>query len=345
MNSYQRVMAALKGEPFDCYPALSPTSVVTNQLMSQTNTSFPSAHLNLFDTVALAEAGHKILGFDSIAPYFSIHLEASALGAEIDWNGTGGMPQVLSKPLKTIENYTLPDGYLESKEIQLFVKIIEILHDKYHGTVPLIGKVVGPWTLAYHLFGVENLILKTILDPEETACFIKELSKCSLAFAKMQFEAGADFVVWAEHVTADLVSPDIYSEFVLPIHKNAVKVLKPYGPLMMHVCGNLSDRVGQLSQSGMALLHIDSRNDFKDATSQLQSKMQLVGFINNPHLLRNGSKEEVHHTAVHLLQGGVTFVAPECALPFTVPNSNLIELTKTLHSFTPVKIASLSRDE
>jgi [methyl-Co(III) methanol-specific corrinoid protein]:coenzyme M methyltransferase len=345
MNSYERVMAAYNGNEFDCYPAISPTSVVTHELMEKSNAYFPEAHLHPIDTFNLAEAGHKILGFDSISPYFSIHHEAAALGAKINWGDSKGMPQVISKPIKSIDNYHLPKKYIERREFKVFTDIISALSLRYKHKVPIIGKVVGPWTLAYHLFGVDKLILKTILEPEKTAAFINELAKCPILFAKKQFEAGADFVVWADHVTSDLVSPDIYKEFVLPTHKKAVNELTPYGPLILHVCGNLQDRVEPLSQSNMAMLHIDSRNDYKKSMEMNKSNMKLVGFINNPHLLRNGSVLEVHNTTVDLLKQGVTFVAPECAIPFTTSNENLIELTKTLHFFNRDSIARLDMNK
>lgn len=332
MTPYERVMAAYNGQEFDCFPAISPTSIVTRELMERVNAFFPSAHLNQIDTFNLAEAGYTQLGFDSISPYFSIHLEAEALGCKIDWQDKFGMPQVISKPLKSIENFSLPKNFIENRQFSEFISIISRLNKKYNKRVPIIGKVVGPWTLAYHLFGVDNLILKTILEPEQTKAFIAELSRCPIEFAKRQFEAGADFVVWAEHVTEDLVSPEIYKEFVLPIHQNAVEQLSSYGPLILHVCGNLQDRIPELSKSKMQMLHIDSRNDFKTSSSKVSGSMRLVGFLNNPYLLRKGTVLEVHNETMRLLKEGVTFVAPECAIPFAVSNRNLIELTKTLHS-------------
>lgn len=342
MNSYERVFAAFNNEEFDKFPAINPTSVITNELMKDKNIFFPSAHLHPIDTYDLAVAGHKELGFDSISPYFSIHIEASALGAEIDFSSSKGMPQVIKKPIKNIENYKLPKDYLNKREFKVFNHIISNLNKKYNKKVPIIGKVIGPWTLAYHLFGVENLIMKTILNPNQIKNFITELSKCPINFAKQQFENGADFVVWAEHVTSDLVSPEIYKEFVLPIHQQAKKELSSYGPIILHVCGRLEDRVNILSKSNFDMLHIDSRNDVSSSKAQITNNMQLVGFINNPHLLRKGTREDIRKAVIYYLKKGVIFVSPECAIPLSVPNSNLIELTNTLHQFNPEKIKKIT---
>ncbi len=333
MNSYERVFAAFNNQEFDKFPAINPTSVITNELMREKNIFFPSAHLHPLDTYDLAVAGHNKLGFDSISPYFSIHIEAAALGADIDFSSSKGMPQVLNKPIKNIEGYKLPKDYLNKREFKVFNQIISNLNKKYNKKVPIIGKVIGPWTLAYHLFGVENLIMKTILEPKQIKNFITELSKCPINFAKQQFENGADFVVWAEHVTSDLVSPEIYQEFVLPIHQQAKKELNSYGPIILHVCGRLADRVNILSKSNFDMLHIDSRNDVDFSKKQITNNMQLVGFINNPHLLRKGTREDIRKTVLSLLKKEVKFISPECAILLSVANINLIELTNTLHQF------------
>ncbi len=342
MNSYERVFAAYNNKDFDSFPALNPTSVITNELMTKNYAFFPSAHLHPIETYDLAVAGYRDLGFDSLTPYFSIHLEAAALGAKIDFSSKKGMPQVIEKPIKKIDNFTLPKNFLEKKEYIEFNKIIKKLNQKYNKVVPIIGKVIGPWTLAYHLFGVENLIMQTIINPNKIKNFIKELSYSPINFAKQQFENGADFVVWADHVTCDLVSPQIYEEFVLPIHQQAMEELASYGPIILHVCGKLEDRIDKLSLSNMNMLHLDSRNDFIKSQSKMNKKMELIGFINNPYLLRKGKPKDIRKETIKLLKQGVKFVSPECAIPFNVPNENLISLTNTLHSFNAKTINKIN---
>ena len=85
MTSKERVFAVINGEDFDVYPALNPTSVATVDAMKISGAFFPEAHTDAKKMEALASVGHNKFGFDSISPYFSILLEASALGAEVDW--------------------------------------------------------------------------------------------------------------------------------------------------------------------------------------------------------------------------------------------------------------------
>ena len=104
MTGRERVLAALRGEPFDVYPAVSVTSVATIDAMEQSKCFFPGAHTDGVQMAALASVGHDAYGFDSVAPYFSIHLEAAALGCPIDWGDRFAMPHVVRPPLRDLDD-------------------------------------------------------------------------------------------------------------------------------------------------------------------------------------------------------------------------------------------------
>ena len=101
MTSKERVMAALYGKEFDVFPAVSLTSAANLEGMKCSGAFYPEAHLDGAKMAALAAVGHSHMNFDTVAPYFSILLEASALGSEIDWGGWGSLslcpPHRLSK--------------------------------------------------------------------------------------------------------------------------------------------------------------------------------------------------------------------------------------------------------
>lgn len=335
MTSYERVMAAISNKDFDVYPAISPTAVVTEESMQRSKAYYPSAHTNPKEMANLAAVGHDYYGFDTVAPYFSVLLEASALGAQVDWNDMNNTPKVVKNSIKQIDNFEIPSNFLKRKEFQSLIKACQLLKKKYDNRVVVIGKVVGPWTLAYNLYGVENLILDTILEPEKTKQMINELAAIPIAFAKAQFEAGADIVTWADHVTSDLVSAQIYDEFVLPIHKKASFTLHKYGPVILHICGNVMDRLHLIAKTGFRMFHMDSRNDISKALEIVGDDILLTGCINNPLTLAQGTPGMVRNEVKSNLRSGIKLISPECAIPCNVPSKNLMELVSTSHHYKP----------
>lgn len=340
MSSLERVLAVIARKEFDVFPAISPTSVVTVESMRMAKAFYPSAHTNPNEMANLAAVGHDYFGFDTVSPYFSIHLEAAALGAQIDWNDVNTTPKVVKKPMKRIDDFVLPTSFLSRNEFQSLIKTCKLLKKRYGNSVAVVGKVVGPWTLAYNLYGVENLIIDTILEPEKTKQLISELATVSLEFAKAQFEAGADIITWADHVTSDLVSAQIYEEFVMPIHKRASFTLQKYGPVILHVCGNVMDRLPLIAKTGFKLFHMDSRNDIVKALELVGDDILLTGCINNPLTLAQSTPNMVRNEVKNNLRSGIKLISPECAIPCSVPAKNLKELVDTAHKYKPGDIIS-----
>lgn len=331
MTPWERVFAVIDGKEFDRYPAINPTSVATVSSMNIARAHFPEAHYRAREIAHLAAVGHDHFGFDSVAPYYSVHLEASALGAEIDWGDDYRTPRVIHNALDQMDDLNLSEHFLNKKPFQSLLSAISMLAEKYDHTVPVIGKVIGPWTLAYHLYGVDKLMLDMILEPQKTKQFITELSRVPIAFAKAQFDAGADMVTWAEHCTSDLVSAEIYRDVLLPIHKRAANELQKGGPLILHICGNIMDRLGSITETGIKILHIDSRNDISKAREIAENKITLVGCINNPFTLAQSKPNHVRKEVNFNISSGIQLIAPECAIPRNVPDANLFALVSETH--------------
>lgn len=337
MTPRQRVMAAANNQDFDCYPAICPTSVANYDCMRIASVSFPQAHTDGYAMAALAATAHTVLGFDSVMPYFSIHLEAEMLGCQVSWNQEHGMPQILKNPLHKITDFRPPKNFTSKPLCRQLLTAIRLLKKRFGNEVAIIGKVLGPWTLAYNLYGVENLILDTILEPEQVHTLIRQLLPISIEFAKAQFQAGADLITWADHVTADLISARQYEEFIFPLHKQATSRLFGGKNLILHTCGNVMDRLDLIRQTGFGMFHIDSRNDLPVASRIGGKALTLTGSINNPVTLVNGDPILIKKEVLHNIQSGIRLISPECAIPFKVSNKSLIALVNAAHN-TPVSV-------
>ena len=156
--------------------------------------------------------------------------------------------------------------------------------------------------------------LDTILEPDKTKNFINMLSEIPMNFAKAQFEAGADIILWADHVTADLVSAEIYRQFIMPIHKKAAAELQSYGPIILHTCGNVADRLMYIADTGFKVFHMDSKNDIEKSVKIAGDNMLITGCINNPVLLAQGNPPDVKRSVEENIRHGIKLISPELSL-------------------------------
>jgi [methyl-Co(III) methanol-specific corrinoid protein]:coenzyme M methyltransferase len=118
-----------------------------------------------------------------------------------------------------------------------------------------------------------------------------------------------------------LVGADHYKEFLLPIHKEITAEIE--GPLILHVCGNCLDRLELFADAGFDAYHFEWQVDAKVAVKRVGSRMALIGNVNNPQALYQGTPEDVYKQARYAIESGVNVVAPECAIPLATPLENL----------------------
>jgi MtaA/CmuA family methyltransferase len=313
--------ALFGGRRGDRPPVGNPTSIVTLELMEKTGVFFPQAHLDPRQMAELAAAGHEILGFDTIMPEFSVQQEAAALGCEVDWGGPSMMPDAKTHPYQRVEDLKIPQNILEKPSMTVVLKALNILRREYGDEVAIFGKVMGPWTLSYHLAGTENFLLWSAIDPEKVRRFLGTLKEVTVLFAQAQFQAGADVVVLADHATGDLVSPKTYENFLLPVHRELVQRIG--GPLILHICGNCADRLRMFVEAGFDGYHFEWQVDAREAVKVVNREMTLVGNVNNPTTLLRGTPEDVRQQVRYSIDAGVDIIAPECAVPLQTPLPNL----------------------
>jgi len=77
------------------------------------------------------------------------------------------------------------------------------------------------------------------------------------------------------------------------------------------------------AQVGGGGYHFEWQVDSRQALDRVGDKISLVGNINNPQALLQGTSEDVYKQARYAIEAGVHIIAPECAIPLSTPLENL----------------------
>jgi [methyl-Co(III) methanol-specific corrinoid protein]:coenzyme M methyltransferase len=333
MTSRERVLAALRREPVDRTPVCNPTSVATVELMDLADAPFPDANRNPEQMARLAATGYTELGFDSIMPVFSIIQESSAIGAKIQWEQKDNWPTVrMREPIYGgPEDIRLPHDWLNHTDTRCVIEAIRILRRQFGKEAAIIGKTMGPWSLAYHTLGVEPFLLMSLDDPGKTKQCLDKLKEVTIRFGLAQIEAGADALTLPDHATGDLVSGEYYNRYLRDMHIEFAETLPC--PLILHICGRTVDRMEYIAQTGMAAFHYDSKNDPGESMAIMKNRIALVGNVNNPETLFSKGPEEVRREVYKNLDAGVQLVGPECAIPLQTTIENLKEIPRAVRDW------------
>ena len=304
-------------------PAIgSGTSIVTEELMTVADAYFPQAHQDPKDMAKLAITGHTILGYDVVMPLFSVWHESAAIGCPVKWGDRLHMPDCGKAIWKTDSDIKLSKDFLFHPAAKTPLDAIAILKKELGNNCAVCGKVFGPWTLGYHVFGIEEFLVNTLLDPDMIKRAIDKLKQLTIWYAKAQIEAGADCLLLADHATRDLCGPDMYRDFLLPVHTELVE--KIGCPLILHICGDTKDRIGHIRQSRIHCFHWDTKSGHPQKIRDLAgTKLSLMGGISNIETLYAGTIEDVARQVDASIKAGINIIGPECAVPLNAKLENL----------------------
>jgi [methyl-Co(III) methanol-specific corrinoid protein]:coenzyme M methyltransferase len=311
----------------------SVTSVVTVDLMEHVGAYFPRAHLDAAEMARLAEAGHTVLGYDAVMPLFSVWHESAALGCEVDWGRRDLMPSCMEPLCGIHDEIRVPPDLLSRAPCRVALDAIRILARQYGAEVAVVGKVFGPWTLGYHVFGVQEFLINTILDPDAVKRAMAALKEVTVQFATAQIDAGAVALCLGDHATRDLCSPESYRDFLADIHAELRERIPC--PLVLHICGDTADRIRMIAETGVACFHFDSKVSAATARELAGERLALMGGTANVEVLRDGTTEDIGQDVAEKLQSGIDVIGPECAVPLDAPWVNLRAVTDAVLRQTP----------
>ncbi len=310
----------------------SATSVVTVDLMQKVGVFFPEAHRDAEKMAALAVAGHTELGLDNVMPLFSVLHESSALGCKVDWGEVDRMPGCREPLYKMGDEIEIPPDLLNRPGCKVPLDALKLLREGYGDEIAIVGKVFGPWTLGYHVFGVQEFLINTILDPGAVKAAMATLKEVTVQFANAQIEAGADALCLADHATSDLCSPDAYTDFLKDVHTELKDRIQC--PLILHICGDTSDRISYIEETGLACFHFDSKVPTPTARRLAGERLSLMGGTSNLDLIQNGTPEAIIEDLKEKVRWDIDIIGPECAVPLNAPYANIKLLAEEAKSYS-----------
>ena len=311
----------------------SATSIVTMDLMDKVGVGFPEAHLDAEKMALLAAAGATELGYDNVMPLFSVWHESAALGCEVDWSARDRMPDSRRHLCSGIkDDVTVPDDLLQRPGCAVPLKALGLLKERFGDEIAVVGKVFGPWTLGYHVFGVQEFLMATLLEPDAVKKAMRTLIEVTVRFALAQLDAGADALCLGDHATRDLCSPEAYRDFLLDVHRELRERIPC--PLILHICGDTSDRIAYINETGLACFHFDSKVATATARELASERLSLMGGTSNFDVVREGTPEKIAADVAEKLRCNIDIVGPECAVPLDAPYENLKRIAEEVKKQT-----------
>jgi uroporphyrinogen decarboxylase len=274
---------------------------------------------------------------------------AQACGCEVEYI-VGSAPVHIAPAigsLDEIDKLVIPDPYRVHPLIEN-IKATRVVSREIGDNAFIMGRAdQGPFSLASMLLGVQKFLM-ALADPENKDKLHRLLAfseEVVYRYAIAQSEAGARITSIGESLSGpDVTSPKMYREYEWGYAKRLTERLKEKNiRLAYHICGNATRIVGDMTETGAAILELDYKCDLQKIKQATQGKTTILGVIDPSSVLALGTSalviEKVREELVVLAPGGGLILGPGCALPSITPVENIHTLIETTHRYgryTPV---------
>ncbi len=331
MNAKERVMAVINHQKPDRMPCFGANATVTYEQMEKVGAYWPEGHVEAEAMAKQALAAYTVLGMDAVRVPFCQTFEAVALGCirkpgkvrELE-----GFPGIEHPPpYKLDDTPEFPDDFLSRGYIPELLKAVEILKNEVGDEVPVIGGIIGPFTIAGSLLDSVPLLKATFKSPDKIPPFLEVAEKAGTTLAKALIDAGAD-IISCEDMTAspELIAPKSYREFELQYQRRQFEAIPV--PKILHICGNVDAIVEWMGQTGADILSLEPKASAKLARQKCGSDIILMGGVDTATTLYMKDADTVKQGSEETIDDGIQILAPGCAVAPGTPLENLLAMVE-----------------
>ena len=133
----------------------------------------------------------------------------------------------------------VPDPLRDGRMPEM-LKALTILRHELRDEVAVIGCILGPFTLATQLLGLEHTLYLAIDDPPRLALLMDFATEVVIRFGLAQLQAGAHLpMVFDPSASPAVIPPSFFREFELPRLQRVFQALSEAGAVAnwLHIAG------------------------------------------------------------------------------------------------------------
>jgi len=323
MTPKERINAILNGDSYD-RPAVTPIFMAwASHFIGHTYRDY---YLDGDILVKAQLAVTRAFNLDQISAISDPWREASAYGMEFEYppEGVGRPKEIFIKTRSEISRVVRFDiGNAERTKQR--IESVRKMAAEVGQTHSVLGWVEGPMAEYGDLRGVENAMLDLIDEPDIFVEAGEVIVENAIAFAVAQIKAGADMVGVGDSA-ASLISPEMYAGLVMPLERKLIAAIHEAGATAkLHVCGNISNIVEYMADSGTDVIDVDWMVLLARARKLAGPDVTLCGNINPTGVLFEGGPEDVAEAARACIElvPDKFILMPGCEVPPATPEKNI----------------------
>jgi uroporphyrinogen decarboxylase len=301
--------------PVLTYPGLSITGAKVRDIVTRGEIQYECIK-------ALAERYPSVAGSTAM----DLSVEAEAFGVRIEFrdNEIPSIKERLLHDSLMIQELEVPGiGEARTTEYLKAAKnAAENISDK-----PVFGCMIGPFSLAGRLFDISEMMIFTLMDPENSHVLIEKCNRFLKEYALAFKKCGMDGILIAEPA-AGLLSADMCGEFSSDFVSEIVEYVQDDSfMVILHNCGYTGELVESMASTGAMGFHFGNAVDMVDILSKAPSDRLVFGNIDPVGIIKNSKPDKIKSEVKNLLERTAEYknfvLSSGCDIPFGTPEENI----------------------
>ncbi|MDR0867273.1 MAG: uroporphyrinogen decarboxylase family protein [Planctomycetota bacterium] len=184
-------------------------------------------------------------------------------------------------------------------------------------------------TVGGQIVSVEQLMRALRRDaPAANAVLDYALEAC-WGYLEPFLRSGSELVSLADPTASgDMISRRYFADFIAPRHKILVDRIHARGAkVMLHICGDVNDRINLMRDSGVDVLSLDFKVDLAPVREQLRGRAAFAGNLDPVRVMLQATPDEIRRLGRESIKkygGDHNYILmPGCDIPGTVPLENV----------------------
>ncbi len=334
MTSRERTLAVLNGKIADRTPNFNILMGFSARYGGRTYREYASDYRVLCDCdLKCAED----FGIDLLCAISDPMREAEGFGANVTMpeDDVPYSPVPLVDDIYNVKNIIKTYDPYNGKRTEDRLKAVEYF--KKNGKDYTVGGwVEGAFAECCDLRGINDFLADVACEEEEAIHeFLSIVNEQAVRFAVEQVKAGADIIGIGDAATS-LISPDMYRSFAFPYQKAIVDAVHAAGgKTKLHICGNTTNVLPHMIETGTDIVDLDWMVDLKRAKEIIGGRNTIISGNYDPvAVLLQGTPETVREKVLeckaivktnYISSGG-------CEVPRDTPHENLRAVYETLRT-------------
>ncbi len=341
MTSRERVIKALKGEKVDQVPVLVMSRAYS---IRYGKTSFRACLQDgTGETYAQAQSFcWRRYHYDGVMDLEGVNSESEALGCRL---------RISEQESPALDYSILQDEKDLDRVVQhLFdperdwpitrqLNVIRNLRKKVGNEIPIYANPQCPLRSAAMLRGIERLMMDMIENPKLLHRLLQYTTQVAILYGKALIQAGSDILMPSNPVgSRSMISRRQFEEFSVPYDRKMVGAFRQQGiSTILHICGDVKDRLDLIVDSGFDGVSLDSKVDLTWAKKEFGGRICLIGNVDVVDPLLFGNPDEVKIQSQKCLEAlgeDRSMLSAGCEISPDMPSDNLEALVQAAISFS-----------